>query len=109
MVAVISEPTAMAADALSTAVFVLGAERGMDLVSQQGFRIASCRDVIPNKTSKPLFSVFAARLQGEGPTIEEPPLIVEGDDGRYSAEMLAIQSTRGFGPQGTNVIDDRRR
>lgn len=81
-------------------------QRGIDLVTGQGFHIASCRDVVPTKTSRPLFSVFAARLQGGGSTVEQPPLIVEGDDGRYSPEMLAIQSTRGFGPQGTNVIAD---
>lgn len=77
-------------------------QRGIDLVEQQGFRIATCRDVLPTRNSKPLFSVFAAHIGGCGRTIEEPSLIVEGDDGRYSPEMLAIQSTRGFGPQGTN-------
>ncbi len=78
-------------------------QRGIDLVLQQGFRIASYREVVPTRNSKPLFSVFAARLGAEGPTSQEPPLIVEGDDGRYTPEMLAIQSSRGFGPQGTNA------
>jgi tRNA1Val (adenine37-N6)-methyltransferase len=78
-------------------------QRGIDLVVQQGFWIASCRDVVPTRNSKPLFSVFAARRGGDGPTLQEPPLIVEGDDGLYTPEMLAIQSSRGFGPQGTNA------
>lgn len=79
--------------------------RGLDLVAAQGFRIASCLDVVPKKTAEPLFSVFAADLRAHGPTVQDPPLIVEGEDGRYSDQMLAMQSTRGFGPQGTNVID----
>jgi tRNA1(Val) A37 N6-methylase TrmN6 len=81
-------------------------QRAIELVTGQGFHIASCRDVVPTKTSRPLFSVFAARLVGAGPAVQEPPLVVEGDDGRYSSEMLAIQASRGFGPQGTNVVDD---
>lgn len=84
-------------------------QRGIDLVTEQGFQIAASRDVIPTKTSRPLFSVFAARMQGHGPPLEEPPLIVQGEDGRYTQEMLTIQSSRGFGPQGTNeVFDDDR-
>ncbi|OGR13676.1 MAG: hypothetical protein A2341_08760 [Deltaproteobacteria bacterium RIFOXYB12_FULL_58_9] len=72
-------------------------KRGIDLVTQAGFRIVSYRDIIPTRTSKTLFSVFAARLQHHGHTIEDPPLIVRGDDGHYTAEMLEIQKTRGFG------------
>jgi len=79
--------------------------RGVDLVSSEGFHLASCRDIVPKKGAAPLFSVFAARLRNDGPMVQEPPLIVEGDDGRYTEEMLAIQRTRGFGPQGTNATD----
>jgi tRNA1(Val) A37 N6-methylase TrmN6 len=53
---------------------------------------------------QPLSSVYCASLQGAGPSVEEPALIIHGPDGRYSAEMLQIQATRGFGPMGTNVI-----
>ena len=38
------------------------------------------------------------------PLTEEDPLIVAFEDGKYTPEMLAIQATRGFGPEGTNVI-----
>lgn len=79
--------------------------RGVDLVSAEGFHLASCRDIVPKKGATPLFSVFAARLRNDGPMVQEPPLIVEADDGRYTEEMLAIQRTRGFGPQGTNTTD----
>ena len=81
-------------------------QRGVDLVTEQGFHVAFCRDVIPTRNSRPLFSVFAARMHAEGAAVEDPPLIVQGDDGRYSSEMLAIQASRGFGPQGTNATDD---
>jgi len=81
-------------------------QRGIDLVSQTGFHVASCMDVVPTPEAKPLFSVFAASMQGCGAMVEEAPLVVEGDDGRYSAEMLAVQASRGFGPQGTNVVDE---
>lgn len=77
-------------------------QRGMDLVQRQGFQIESTFDVIPTLQSPPLFSVFAAVLHGISATLNHPPLIVEGEDGRYSSQMLELQATRGFGPQGTN-------
>jgi hypothetical protein len=43
-------------------------------------------------------------LAGNYTTIEEEPLIVADDDGKYSIEMLALQRSRGFGPEGTNKI-----
>ena len=79
-------------------------QRGCDLVTQEGLHLVAYRDVIPTKSSKPLFSVFAASPHDHGPTIEESPLIVQGEDGRYSEGMLAIQATRGFGPEGTNTF-----
>ena len=79
-------------------------QRGMDLVTRQGFRLTSCRDIIPTRTCGPLFSVFAADLHSSGPMLQEEPLVVEGDDGRYSPEMLELQASRGFGPQGSNIV-----
>jgi tRNA1(Val) A37 N6-methylase TrmN6 len=79
-------------------------QRGIDLVTREGFHIDSYRDVIPTLSKPPLFSVYCASLHGEGRSVEEPPLLISGPDGQYSPEMLQIQATRGFGPLGTNVI-----
>jgi tRNA1Val (adenine37-N6)-methyltransferase len=79
-------------------------QRAVDLVTREGFHIDSHRDVVPTLSKQPLFSVYCASLHGEGPSVEEPALIIQGPDGQYSAEMLQIQATRGFGPLGTNVI-----
>ncbi len=79
-------------------------QRSLDLVMCEGLHIHSCRDVIPTLSKQPLFSVYCAGLQGTGPPVQEPPLIVHWPDGRYSPEMLRIQATRGFGPMGTNVV-----
>lgn len=73
-------------------------KRGIDLVTEAGFYIVSNMDIIPNVSSKPLFSVFAASLQSQARVIEDPPLIVQGDDGHYTSDMLEIQQSRGFGP-----------
>ncbi len=79
-------------------------QRGLDLVTREGFHIDSYRDVVPTRSKPPLFSLYCASLHGSGPSVEEPALIIHGPDGQYSPEMLQIQATRGFGPMGTNVI-----
>jgi tRNA1(Val) A37 N6-methylase TrmN6 len=79
-------------------------QRGLDLVTREGFHIDSYRDVVPTLSKQPLFSVYCASLHGDGPSVEESALIIHGPDGQYSAEMLQIQATRGFGPMGTNVV-----
>jgi tRNA1Val (adenine37-N6)-methyltransferase len=79
-------------------------QRGLDLVTREGFHVDSCRDVVPTLSKQPLFSVYCASLHGAGPSVEEPPLIIHGPDGEYSPEMLQIQATRGFGPMGTNIV-----
>lgn len=76
--------------------------RCFTLVQETGFKIASIRDVIPRRSKPPLFSLYAAKLNHSGRLIEEPPLIMADDNGRYSSEMLEIQKSRGFGPEGTN-------
>ena len=77
-------------------------QRGLDLVTSEGFHIDSCRDIVPRPAKPPLFSVYCASLHGAGACVEEPALIIHEPDGSYSAEMLQIQATRGFGPMGTN-------
>jgi tRNA1Val (adenine37-N6)-methyltransferase len=79
-------------------------QRGLGLVSREGFHIDSYRDVVPTPSKQPLFSVYCASLHGTGHSVQEPPLIINGPDGQYSPEMLQIQATRGFGPMGTNVV-----
>jgi tRNA1(Val) A37 N6-methylase TrmN6 len=74
------------------------------LVTDVGFRLMTIRDVVPMKSKPPLFSLFCASLSFTGRVLEEAPLIVAFEDGKYTPEMLAIQATRGFGPEGTNVI-----
>lgn len=62
------------------------------------------RDVVPMKSKPALFSLYCASLNFTGVVTEEEPLIVALENGRYTPEMIAIQATRGFGPEGTNVI-----
>jgi tRNA1(Val) A37 N6-methylase TrmN6 len=78
--------------------------RCIKLVTSAGFRLMTIRDVVPMKTKPPLFSLYCASLSFTGTLKEEDPLIVAFENGKYTPEMLAIQATRGFGPQGTNVI-----
>lgn len=78
--------------------------RCIKLVTAVGFRIISIRDVVPMKSKPPLFSLYCASLGFKGGMTEEEPLLVATEDGRYTPEMIALQATRGFGPEGTNVI-----
>ncbi len=78
--------------------------RCIKLVTDAGFRLMSVRDVVPMTRKPPLFSLYCASLSFNGAVTEEEPLIVAFEDGMYTPEMMAIQATRGFGAQGTNVI-----
>jgi len=78
--------------------------RCINLVTGVGFRLIATRDVVPIKSKPPLFSLYCASLNFTGVVTEEDPLVVAFEDGKYTPEMLAIQATRGFGPEGTNVI-----
>jgi tRNA1Val (adenine37-N6)-methyltransferase len=78
--------------------------RCIKLVTDVGFRIITIRDVVPMKSKPALFSVYCASLSFTGAMAEEDPLIVAFENGRYTPEMMALQATRGFGPEGTNVI-----
>ena len=83
--------------------------RGIKLVEKAGFTIMTAREVVPMRSKPPLFSLYSARLTSEVPlgtkTVEEPPFIVASEDGKYTSEMLELQATRGFGPEGTNIIE----
>jgi tRNA1Val (adenine37-N6)-methyltransferase len=78
--------------------------RCIKLVTDVGFRLMTIRDVVPMKSRPPLFSLYCASLSFTGAPTEEDPLIVAFENGRHTPEMLSIQATRGFGPEGTNVI-----
>jgi tRNA1Val (adenine37-N6)-methyltransferase len=78
--------------------------RCIELVTDVGFRLVTIRDVVPMKSKPALFSLYCASLGFTGTVTEEEPLIVAFADGRYTPEMRALQATRGFGPEGTNVI-----
>ena len=78
--------------------------RCIKLVTDEGFRLLSIRDVVPMQSKPPLFSLYCASLSFTGSVTEEEPLIVAFENGKYTPEMLAIQATRGFGPEGTNTI-----
>ena len=83
--------------------------RCIDLVRAAGLRLLTVRDVIPSPTKPALFSLYAASLdRPETPysgLVEEPPFMVTDATGRYTPEMEILQRSRGFGPDGTNVID----
>ncbi|MGH7968682.1 MAG: tRNA1(Val) (adenine(37)-N6)-methyltransferase [Limisphaerales bacterium] len=78
--------------------------RCIKLVTDVGFRFITIRDVVPMKSKPALFSLYCASLSFTGALAEENPLIVAFEDGKYTPEMRALQATRGFGPEGTNVI-----
>ncbi len=77
--------------------------RCFKLIGETNLRIRSVKDVIPRRSKSALFSVYAASRHDDGILIEEPALVVANEDGRYSEDMLAIQRSRGFGPEGSNV------
>jgi tRNA1Val (adenine37-N6)-methyltransferase len=78
--------------------------RCITLVTKVGFKLMTIRAVIPMSSKPPLFSLYCASLSFTGVPTEEDPLIVAFEDGSYTPEMRALQATRGFGRQGTNVI-----
>ena len=78
--------------------------RCIRLVTDVGFRLITIRDVVPMKSKPALISLYSVSLSFTGPVTEEEPLIVAFEVGRYTSEMRTIQATRGFGPEGTNVI-----
>ena len=78
--------------------------RCIDLVHATGFQIVTIRDVFPRRDRPPLFSLYSARLDWTGSIEEEPAFVVAEADGTYTSEMLAMQQSRGFGPEGTNII-----
>ncbi|MFO1511888.1 MAG: hypothetical protein U1F83_03075 [Verrucomicrobiota bacterium] len=73
-------------------------------MTDTGFKLMAIRDVVPMKSKAALFSLHCASLNFTGALTKEPPLIVALEDGRYTPEMRALQATRGFGPEGTNVM-----
>ena len=79
--------------------------RCIKLVTDVGFRLVTIRDVVPTKRKPALFSLYCASLSFTGTVREEHPLIVAFEDGKYTPEMRALQETRGFGPEGTNLIE----
>ena len=78
--------------------------RCVKLVTDVGFRLMTVRDVVSMKSKPALFSLYSASLNFRGTMTEEKPLIVAFENGKYTPEMLALQATRGFGPEGTNVM-----
>ena len=78
--------------------------RCIKLVTDVGFRLMTIRDVVPMRSKPALFSLYCASLSFIGAMTEEDPLIVAFENRRHTPEMIALQATRGFGPEGTNVI-----
>ena len=78
--------------------------RCIQLVHATGFGIVTMRDVQPRRDRPPLFSLYSARLGWSSPIQEEAPFVVTEPDGTYTSEMTEMQSSRGFGPEGTNCI-----
>ncbi len=80
-------------------------QRGITLVEEAGLTICTIQDVIPRPHKPPLFSLYSAKLRSDKPLQEEPPFLVADAAGRYSDQMIAMQRSRGFGPDGTNLIE----
>jgi tRNA1(Val) A37 N6-methylase TrmN6 len=79
-------------------------QRCIGLVCGAGFGIVSVRDVVPRRNGPALFSLYCARAGWNSPPIEEAAFVVAEPDGSYTEEMKAMQLSRAFGPDGTNVI-----
>jgi tRNA1(Val) A37 N6-methylase TrmN6 len=78
--------------------------RCIKLVTDVGFKLMTIRDVVPMKSKPALFSLYCASLSFTGVVKQEDPLVVASENGKYTPEMIALQATRGFGPEGTNLI-----
>jgi tRNA1(Val) A37 N6-methylase TrmN6 len=78
--------------------------RCIELVRATGFGIVTVRDVYPRRDRPPLFSLYLARLDWTRPIEEETPFVVAEPDGAYTPEMIEMQASRGFGPEGTNHL-----
>ncbi len=82
-------------------------QRCIELVSKAGLFIRSIRDVIPRAGRPALFSLYSAVLGDSALAASqsvdiETPFIVADEHGRHTEEMIAMQRSRGFGPDGTN-------
>jgi len=80
--------------------------RCFNLVTAAGMSIISVRDVVPRAGKAPLFSLYSAKKSADvaisEKLVEEPAFIVADANGVYSDEMIAMQASRGFGPDGSN-------
>ena len=79
--------------------------RAIQLVQAVGFGIVTLRDVFPRRDRSALFTLYSARLGWTAPMQIEPPFVVSEPDGSSTKEMLTMQASRGFGPEGTNRIE----
>jgi len=62
-----------------------------------GLAIERWREVVPRAGKAALFTVYAMALAGTArPTVREPPLVVRGVDGQWTAEFRAVRSTMGM-------------
>jgi tRNA1Val (adenine37-N6)-methyltransferase len=80
--------------------------RCLKLVSDAGLTIYTIRDVVPRQGRPPLFSLYSAGLATGHALVEEPPFVVADESGIYTEEMRQVQLSRGFGPDGTNLITE---
>lgn len=79
-------------------------DRCIKLVTNEGFKIVSIRDVIPNAKKPALFSLYSAKLNWDLPTEIERPLLVSDAEGKYTEDMLEVQRARGFGQLGSHKM-----
>lgn len=80
--------------------------RCFKLVAEAGLTIHTVRDVVPRRGRAPLFSLYSAGLNTDQAFVEEPPFVVADESGTYTEEMRQVQLSRGFGPDGTNLITE---
>ncbi|NDC37282.1 MAG: hypothetical protein EBZ48_04435 [Proteobacteria bacterium] len=80
--------------------------RCLKLVAEAGLTIYTLRDVIPRRGRPALFSLYSAGLNVGQALVEEHPFVVADESGIYTEEMRQMQLSRGFGPDGTNCIDE---
>jgi len=83
-------------------------KRCMELVREAGLKLLTVRDVVPRPEKPALFSLYSACLglpdRPPAELVEEPPFLVADASGKHTPEMAKVQSSRGFGPDGTNII-----
>lgn len=71
--------------------------RGEEAIAQAGLRLEYRRDVCFRQSRPPTITLLVAGLDVVGPPSRPQPLVVRGEDGRFTDEMMEIRRFMGSG------------